>query len=36
MFDFAQAKDRAVLVAGGEPFAVADGDMREVATPPRP
>jgi len=36
MFDFAQAKDRAVLVAGGEPFAVADGDMCEVATPPRP
>jgi hypothetical protein len=31
MFDFAQATDRAVLVAGGEPFAVADGSMREVA-----
>jgi hypothetical protein len=36
MFDFAQAKDRAVLLAGGEPFAVADGSMREVATSPRP
>lgn len=32
----AQGKDRAVLLAGGEPFAVADGSMREVATPPRP
>jgi hypothetical protein len=36
MFDFAQATDRAILLAGGEPFAVADGRMREVATPPRP
>jgi hypothetical protein len=36
MFDFLEAKDRAVLVAGGEPFAVADGSMREVATPLRP
>ncbi len=36
MFDFAEMKDRAVLVAGGEPFAVADGDMRQVETPPRP
>lgn len=36
MLDFAEAKDRAVLLAGGEPFAVADGSMREVATPPRP
>ena len=36
MFDFAGMKDRAVLLAGGEPFAVADGDMREVETPPRP
>jgi hypothetical protein len=36
MFDFLEAKDRAVLVAGGEPYAVADGSMREVATPPRP
>ena len=31
MFAFA-----AVLFADGEPFAVADGDMREVETPPRP
>jgi hypothetical protein len=36
MFDFADMKDRAVLLASGEPFAVADGDMREVDTPPRP
>jgi hypothetical protein len=35
MFDFVQATDRAVLVAGGEPFAVADGRMREIPTPPR-
>jgi len=31
-----EAKDRAVLVAGGEPFAVADGSMREVARLARP
>jgi len=36
MFDFADGKDRAVLTAGGEPFAVADGSMREVPTPERP
>jgi hypothetical protein len=36
MFDFADMKDRAVLLSGGEPFAVADGDMREVETPQRP
>ena len=36
MFDFGDMKDRAVILAGGEPFAVADGDMREVPTPPRP
>lgn len=36
MFDFADMKDRAVLLAGGEPFAVADGDMCEVETPPPP
>jgi hypothetical protein len=36
MFDFVDMKDRAVLLAGGEPFAVADGDMCEVETPPRP
>lgn len=36
MLDFAEGTDRAVLIAGGEPFAVADGSMREVATPPRP
>jgi len=33
IFDFHDMKDRAVLLAGGEPFAVADGDMREVETP---
>jgi hypothetical protein len=36
MFDFAEAKDRAVVLAGGEPFAVADGSMCEVARVPRP
>jgi hypothetical protein len=36
MFDFVDMKDRGVLLAGGQPFAVADGDMREVETPPRP
>jgi hypothetical protein len=36
MLDFEQATDRAVILAGGEPFAVADGRIREVATPPRP
>ncbi|MBA5779363.1 hypothetical protein H2509_19715 [Stappia sp. F7233] len=30
MFDFAEMTDRAVLTAGGEPFAVADGRMRLV------
>jgi hypothetical protein len=35
MFDFAEAKDRAVLTAAGEPFAVAEGGMREVPTLPR-
>lgn len=36
IFDFANMKDQAVLLAGGEPFAVADGDMKFVPTPPRP
>jgi hypothetical protein len=36
MLDFLEARDRAVLTAGGEPFAVADGSMREVATSLRP
>lgn len=36
MLDFALATDRAVILAGGEPFAVADGGIREVPTPPRP
>ena len=36
MLDFEQATDRAVILAGDKPFAVADGSMREVATPPRP
>lgn len=34
MFDFEQETDRAVITAGGEPFAVADGSMREVPTRP--
>ena len=36
MLDFVQGTDRAVILAGGQPFAVAEGTMREVATPPRP
>ncbi len=36
MLDFEQWTDRAVIVAGGEPFAVADGEIREVPTPPKP
>ena len=32
MFDFAEGTDRAVILAGGEPFAVANGKMREVPT----
>ena len=36
MLDFTQATDRAVLMSGGEPFAVADGTMREVPSAPRP
>jgi len=36
MLDFASATDRAVILSGGRPFAVADGRMREVATPPKP
>jgi hypothetical protein len=35
IFDFAEGTDRAVILAGGEPFAVADGKIREVATPAR-
>jgi len=33
MLDFAQHKDRAVILAGGQPFAIADGSMREVDKP---
>jgi hypothetical protein len=36
ILDFAQGTDRAVILAGGKPFAVANGVMREVPTPPRP
>ncbi len=36
MLDFEQGTDRAVILAGGEPFAVAEGTMQEVVTPPRP
>ena len=35
MFDFERMTDRAIILAGDEPFAVADGSIREVATPPR-
>jgi hypothetical protein len=30
MFDFVQGTDRAVILAGGKPFATAEGKMREV------
>jgi hypothetical protein len=36
MLDFAEGTDRAVILAGGKPFAIAEGKMREVAAPPRP
>ena len=36
MLDFAKGTDRAVILAGNQPFAIADGTMREVAAPPRP
>ncbi|WP_223874520.1 hypothetical protein [Salinispora fenicalii] len=36
MLDFASATDRAVILADGEPFAIADGTFREVPTPARP
>ena len=36
MLDFEQWTDRAVIVADGEPLAVANGTMREVPSPPRP
>lgn len=35
MLDFESSTDRAVITAGGVPFAVADGDMRFVPTPSR-
>ena len=36
MLDFESATDRAVILAGGKPFAVADGTFREVKTLPKP
>ena len=36
MLDFDQWTDRAVITADGEPFAVANGTIREVVNPPRP
>lgn len=36
MFNFSDMTDRAVVTAGGEPFAVADGVFRAVETPPKP
>jgi len=36
MLDFLQGTDRAVILLGGEPFAIAEGKMHEVPTPPRP
>ena len=35
MFDFAKGTDQAVILAGNQPFAIADDKMREVSTPPR-
>ena len=34
--DFESERDRAVILAGGKPFAVADGTFREVKTPMKP
>jgi hypothetical protein len=36
MLDFNNGTDRAVILADNQPFAVAEGTMREVANPPRP
>ncbi len=36
IFNFAEMTDRAVVTSGGRPFAVADGRLRSVPTPPRP
>ena len=36
MLDFEKQTDRAVILAGGEPFAIAEGSMRMVETPSRP
>lgn len=36
MLNFAKGTDRAVILAGNQPFAIAEGKMREVPTPPRP
>jgi len=36
MLDFSKGTDRAVILAGNQPFAIADGKMRGVETPPRP
>lgn len=36
MLDFEEWTDRAVITAGGEPFAVANGTIRDVEKPPRP
>ena len=33
MLDFAQQKDRAVILADGNPLAVAEGSMREIRVP---
>ena len=36
MLDFSKGTDRAVILAGNQPFAIADGKMREVSTPSPP
>lgn len=36
IFNFDEMTDRAVITASEEPFAIADGRMKSVPTPPRP
>lgn len=36
IFNFNEMTDRAVITSNEEPFAVADGHIKSVPTPPRP
>ncbi|WOO43292.1 hypothetical protein [Rubellicoccus peritrichatus] len=36
MLNFEEGTDRAVILADGKPFAIANGKMHEVPTPARP